>query len=105
MAARNSRTVYSTDPGWKPEEDRPTEENVRQGTVYIRRETKGRGGKTVTVISGLVGNLKSWKKDLQKLCGSGGTVKEGNIEIQGDHRSKIAEYLQGRGLKTKFSGG
>jgi translation initiation factor 1 len=105
MAARNSRTVYSTDPDWKPEEDRPTEENVRQGTVYIRRETKGRGGKTVTVISGLVGNLKSWKKDLQKLCGSGGTVKEGNIEIQGDHRSKIAEYLQGRGLKTKFSGG
>ncbi len=105
MAARNSRTVYSTDPNWKPEDDRPTEKNVRQGTVYIRRETKGRGGKTVTVISGLVGNLKSWKKDLQKLCGSGGTVKENNIEIQGDHRSKIAEYLQGRGLKIKFSGG
>jgi translation initiation factor 1 len=105
MAARNSRTVYSTDPNWKPEDDRATEKNVRQGTVYIRRETKGRGGKTVTVISGLVGNLKSWKKDLQKLCGSGGTVKDDNIEIQGDHRSKIAEYLQGRGLKTKFSGG
>ncbi len=105
MKRKNSRTVYSTDPDWKPDEQVSKDLPQKQGTVYLRRESKGRGGKTVTVIIGLTGNLKQWKKDLQKLCGSGGTVKAETIEIQGDQRRKIAEYLNTKGIKSKMAGG
>ncbi len=74
----------------------------------IRREKKGRGGKTVTVIYDLKltpDDLKSLAKQLKQACGTGGTVKDGVIEIQGDHREKIAERLKGLGYKTKFAGG
>ncbi len=106
MKRQYSQTVYSTDPDWKPDEQKlPEDLPQKQGTVYLRRESKGRGGKTVTVVTGLTGNLKQWKKDLQKLCGSGGTVKAETIEIQGDHRRKIAEYLNAKGIKSKMAGG
>ncbi len=74
----------------------------------IHRARKGRRGKTVTVVRGLqltADDLSALGKELRKLCGSGGTVKEGAIEIQGDHRDKVAEELGKRGYKLKFVGG
>ncbi len=76
--------------------------------AYIQRETKGRRGKTVTVVRNLQlrpEDLKSLGKRLKKVCGSGGTVKDGNIEIQGDHRQQVAAELQKLGYKSKFVGG
>ncbi len=76
--------------------------------ISIRREKKGRGGKDVTVIYDLQLNeadLKALGKQLKKKCGTGGTIKDGTIEIQGDQREKIAAELQKMGYKTKFTGG
>jgi translation initiation factor 1 len=81
---------------------------AREQTAHIRRETKGRGGKSVVTVSNLVlsdKDLKSLAKLLKKACGSGGTVKDGIIEIQGEHRDKIAETLEKRGYKVKYTGG
>jgi translation initiation factor 1 len=105
MKERN--IVYSTDPNWQKDEgdEQKSESSSSNQTAYIERDRKKRAGKVVTVISKLSGNLKELQKELQKLCGSGGTVKNGNIEIQGDHRDKIAEYLNKKGIKTKFVGG
>ncbi len=105
MREKNSTTVYSTDPNWRPEAQNERRQPQKQGVVYLRRETKGRGGKTVTIIDGLTGNLKQWKKELQRLCGSGGTVKGNVIEIQGDHRNKIFKYLETKGIRCKLAGG
>jgi translation initiation factor 1 len=78
-------------------------------TISIRREKKGRGGKQVIVMRGFqlaTKDLDKLGKQLKKGCGSGGTVKQdGIIEIQGDHREKIAALLQKQGFKTKFTGG
>lgn len=77
-------------------------------TAEIRREKKGRGGKTVTVIYGLqltTADMKQLAKTLKKRFGTGGACKENRIEIQGDYRDKIAENLQKMGYKTKFIGG
>ncbi|HWS14641.1 MAG TPA: translation initiation factor Sui1, partial [Candidatus Methylomirabilis sp.] len=63
------------------------------GVVRVRRETKGRGGKTVTTVSGVplaVDALRELASDLKRRCGTGGTVKDGVIEIQGDHREAVA---------------
>ncbi len=78
------------------------------GIVRVRRETKGRGGKTVTTVSGVpLGGeaLRSLASDLKRRCGTGGTVKEGVIEIQGDHREGIVAELSGRGFTAKLAGG
>lgn len=80
----------------------------QQQTAAIRRETKGRGGKTVTVVRDLQlspEDLKALATQLKQACGTGGTVKDGAIEIQGDHREKIAARLRSLGYKTKFTGG
>jgi translation initiation factor 1 len=107
MKERN--IVYSTDPNWGKKEvikkHQSSNKDQTKQTAYIERDRKKRAGKVVTVVSNLQGNLKELQKELQKLCGSGGTVKNGNVEIQGDHRDKIAEYLQKKGIKTKFIGG
>ena len=79
-----------------------------QQTACIRREKKGRGGKTVTVIMELQltpEDMKALSKRLKKVCGTGGTVTDGTIEIQGDQRERVAEELQKLGYKTKFVGG
>jgi translation initiation factor 1 len=76
--------------------------------VRIGRETKGRSGKGVTVITGvpLTGDeLTKLAAELKKRCGSGGTVKDGAIEIQGDHRDFLTAELARRGWKVKRSGG
>lgn len=78
------------------------------GIVRVGRETKGRKGKGVTVISGvpLAGDeLKSLAQQLKKKCGSGGTLKDGIIEIQGDHRDLLFVELQKMGWTVKRSGG
>jgi translation initiation factor 1 len=78
------------------------------GIVRVRRERKGHGGKTVTVIDGVIGSeaeLTTLAQQLKKLCGSGGTVKDGNIEIQGDHCEKVMAKLSGLGYKVKRAGG
>jgi translation initiation factor 1 len=78
------------------------------GIVRVMRERKGRGGKTVTVIDGVMGSeaeLTTLAQQLKKLCGSGGTVKDGNIEIQGDHGEKVMANLTELGYKVKRAGG
>jgi len=76
--------------------------------VRVGRETKGRKGKGVTVITGLPldpAGLKALAKELKSRCGSGGTVREGVIEIQGDHRDLLVEELGKRGWPARRSGG
>ncbi|GHO53717.1 stress response translation initiation inhibitor YciH [Ktedonobacter robiniae] len=76
------------------------------GFVRVMRDRKQRGGKTVTVISGVpTENLVELGQQLKKLCGSGGTVKDGNIEIQGDHLEKVEVKLIAQGFKVKRVGG
>src|SRR5438105_2740604 len=78
------------------------------GIVRITRDRKGRGGKTVTVIDGVMGSeaeLTAMAQQLKKLCGSGGSVKDGNIEIQGDHCDKVMAKLSEMGYKVKRAGG
>lgn len=79
-----------------------------QQKLKVEASRKGRGGKTVTVISGFQEKpetLEKLVKQLKTQCGSGGTVKEETIEIQGDHRQKIVEILTKLGYKAKISGG
>lgn len=78
------------------------------GTVRVGRETKGRKGKGVTIISGVPlseEGVQALAKELKKRCGSGGTVKNAVIEIQGDHRDTVIEELQKKGWKVKRVGG
>jgi len=78
------------------------------GIVRVRRETKGRGGKTVTTIEGvpLAGpDLADLAKDLKRRCGTGGSQKDGVIEIQGDHRDLLVQELEARGYTVKLAGG
>ncbi len=80
----------------------------RQQTAYIQRDRKRRAGKTVTVISGLqhnAANQKALLTTLKTLCGAGGTIKDGELEIQGDHRERVADKLREMGYKVKFVGG
>ena len=111
------KIIYSTNPDFHencPDCENPVDEcvcnsegasNSPRGVVYIKREVKGRKGKSVTTISNIGGDVKNIQKDLQKLCGAGGTVKNGIIEIQGDHRNKIKDHLEKSGLQVKLSGG
>jgi translation initiation factor 1 len=80
-----------------------------RGRVDIVRQTAHRGGKTVTVVTGFVGIGRAEKellaKQMQKACGAGGTVKEGQIEIQGDQRDAVARILTEAGFRPVFAGG
>jgi len=78
------------------------------GVARVSRESKGRGGKTVTVVRGLAlgeAALAALGKQLRTACGSGGTVKDGTIEVQGDHAERIAALLQAQGFVAKRAGG
>jgi translation initiation factor 1 len=80
-----------------------------RGRVDIIRQKAGRGGKTVTVITNFVGiglpEKEKLAKQMQKACGTGGTVKDGHIEIQGDKRSEVARILTEAGFTPVFAGG
>jgi translation initiation factor 1 len=74
----------------------------------LHRESSGRGGKAVTLVKNLVlsaDDLKSLAKKLKQECGTGGTIKDGVIEIQGEQRQRIADVLQKLGYKVKIAGG
>ncbi len=91
----------------KPQGTQPSKLSA-DGTVRLRREVKGRGGGTVIVITGipLKGEaLRDLAGALKKRCGSGGTVKEEAIEIQGDHRDTLLKELESRGYRVKLAGG
>jgi translation initiation factor 1 len=94
-------------------EDRPTAESTaprkNRGRVDIKRQTAGRGGKTVTVVTGFVGiglpEKEQLAKAMQRACGTGGTVKDGQIEIQGDKREEVARILTEANFRPVFAGG
>lgn len=78
------------------------------GVVRIRRETSGRKGKGVTTVSGIPlpeAELKTLAKKLKKTCGTGGALKDGIVEIQGDHREKLKAMLEKEGFTVKLAGG
>jgi translation initiation factor 1 len=112
-----SGLVYSTDSGRHcPDCSQPVDActckqqptPAGDGIARVRRESKGRGGKTVTTISGVPlaeAALKELAAALKKRCGCGGALKEGVIEIQGDHVALLLEELLKRGFKAKKSGG
>lgn len=83
--------------------------NLQRGRLEIRRLTGGRGGKTVTAVSGFKGiaaaELVQLAKQMQKSCGAGGTVKGGQIEIQGDKRDQVAAILTKAGFQPVMAGG
>jgi translation initiation factor 1 len=78
------------------------------GIVRVSRETKGRGGKAVTLVKGVAldeAGLIALGKQLKAACGSGGTVKDGVIEVQGDHCDRVIEVLKAQGRVVKRAGG
>lgn len=87
----------------------PTKLQKNRGRVDIKRTTAHRGGKTVTLVTGFVGiglpEKEILAKKMQKTCGTGGTVKDGNIEIQGDQREKVATILAEAGFRPVMAGG
>ncbi len=114
----SNRRVYSSDGGRAcPECGRPVGGcrcgqkrggAPNDGVVRVSRETKGRKGKGVTVVTGVPFegvDLADLAKQLKNKCGAGGTVKNGIIEIQGDHRDRVVAELQQRGWTVKRSGG
>lgn len=121
MPDPNTRRVYSTDGGRVPDPPRPRPAPARRapsgpgravdpadGVVRIRREKGGRGGKTVTTVTGLPGTdteVEAMLKALKQLCGAGGTLDGRTVEVQGDHRDRVRIYLEGRGLNVKLAGG
>ena len=115
----SSRLVYSTDSGRIcPACGRPVPNCVckkkgshpspSDGIIRIRREVKGRRGKTVTIVYGFgfdIGEIKKLSVQLKRLCGTGGSVKDGEIIIQGDHQETIKKKLEQLEFKVKLAGG
>jgi translation initiation factor 1 len=116
-SSSNSGLVYSTDGGRMcPECRQPLDQCICKtgpvvkgdGVVRVSRQTKGRGGKSVTAVKGLAldaAALAQLGKQLRTACGSGGTVKDGVIEVQGDHCELVMEVLKKQGHDPKRSGG
>jgi len=107
--SKNSRLVYSTDQGRVKDDNRKAEPaDTGDGIVRLHRETKGRKGKGVTLVSGLglAGDeLKKLAKQLKQQCGVGGAIKDGVIEIQTDDREKLKILLEKQGFTVKLAGG
>ena len=110
--AKNSQLVYSSDSGRvHPGKNSPNQRQsatTKDGSARVRLEKKGRGGKTVTTIAGLQltgADLKALASDLKRKCGSGGSVVDGVIEIQGDKADAVIAALQKAGYRAKRSGG
>ena len=118
----NSRLVYSTESGricpscqksasectCKKKKSKPKHNIKYDGIIRIRREVKGRKGKTVTTVSAFQladDELKNFAAQLKRKCGTGGTVKDGIIIIQGDHRDTLLSELKKQGYAAKLAGG
>ena len=100
----SSGIVYSTDPDFRMDEDLPMEETLppRQQKLRIKLDTKQRAGKALSLVEGFLGttaDLEELGKKLKAHCGTGGSVKDGLILVQGDHRDKILQWL----LKNDYS--
>jgi translation initiation factor 1 len=118
----NSRLVYSTESGKicpscekpvadcickKKKQKSPAKFKV-DGIIRVQREVKGRKGKTVTTVSGFqlsANELKNLANELKRHCGTGGSVKDGIIIVQGDHRSTLLAELTNRGYTARLAGG
>lgn len=113
-----SRLVYSTDsgkscPGCRQPVtgcvcNKPSVRSATDGVVRVSRQSKGRGGKTVTLVQGLALDdlaLAQLGKQLRSACGAGGTVKGGVIEVQGDHCDSVMEALKKQGFASRRAGG
>ena len=119
MAKNNSSLVYSSDHGrhcpdcGKPLYQCPCGRKqsggaAKDGIVRVGRETKGRKGKGVTIVTGVPlsgSELGDLAKQLKARCGAGGTLKQGVIEVQGDHRDTVVQLLQDLGFTVKRAGG
>lgn len=108
MRDTNSRLVYSTDTGRIDEPKEVAERPKGDGIVRIQRQTSGRKGKGVSLITGIDGSdddLNKLAAELKKKCGCGGSVKDGVIEIQGGKRDLIKSLLEAKGMKVKLAGG
>jgi len=107
----NSPFVFSTNPDFKPESDGDEIQTLppQQQKLRLQLETKHRGGKTATIALGFTGaekDLETLGKQLKSFCGTGGSVKDGEIIIQGDHRDKLLQWFQKNGYSNvKKSGG
>jgi len=118
----NSRLVYSTETGQictacqkpvlkcscKKKKSKPPANVKTDGIIRVQREVKGRKGKTVTTVSGFqiaADELKNLAAQLKRRCGTGGSVKDGIIIIQGDHREALLSELKKQGYTAKLSGG
>ena len=113
MAAKNKNQngglVYSTNPNYSPQEEENSQETPApsQQDLRVWLEKNHRGGKTATVIKGFIGkdeDLEQLGKMLKAKCGTGGSVKDGEIIIQGDHREKIMTLLSTMGYRGKKAG-
>ena len=122
MSKRRDATVYSSEHGRVcPHCGLPTKRCVCRanprgvvrntdgdGIARVGRTSKGRGGKTVTTVTGLqlkADELSALARDLKRRCGTGGAVKDGVVEIQGDRRDEIMDELEKRGIRAKRTGG
>ncbi|MFD0707559.1 stress response translation initiation inhibitor YciH [Photorhabdus akhurstii] len=108
MQDNNSRLVYSTDRGRIQEETVKPLRPKGDGIVRIQRQTSGRKGKGVCVITGIDADDQALIKlaaELKKKCGCGGSVKDGEIEIQGDKRDLLKQLLEAKGMIVKLAGG
>lgn len=108
MNDNNSRLVYSTETGRIDEPKAAPARPKGDGVVRIQRQTSGRKGKGVCLITGIDADdaaLTTLAAELKKKCGCGGSVKDGVIEIQGDKRELIKSLLEAKGMKVKLAGG
>lgn len=111
MSKKNrSGIIYSTNPDFEYTDDNNSEAETlapNQQDLRIWLERKG-GGKVTTAVKGFIGtetDLEALGKLLKNTCGSGGTVKDGEVQIQGDHRDKVINWLVAKGYKAKKAGG
>lgn len=108
MKNKDSNIVYSTDPDFKPEEKTETIIPEKSHILRMSLDRKQRAGKSVTLIEGFresIEDIEALAKQLKTKCATGGTVKDRTIEIQGDHRIKVASFLEQLGYKIKRVGG
>ena len=112
MSKDENRTVWSSEQGdLRKQKENPTNINSlppQQQTIYLHRASGGRHGKAVTLVKNLVlsaDDMKVLAKKLKEACGTGGTIKDGVIEIQGEQRERIADVLHKLGYKVKIAGG